>query len=75
MKRYQLVLKGDTGFIRLDEHPEGSWLRFDDHAAEVHRLNNALTAAYLELAAIKALLESQSRALTAALRHVDPQGD
>lgn len=42
---------------------------------QVHELNNQLTTAILERDALKALLESQSRALTAALRHVDPQGD
>ena len=38
MKRYQLVLKGDTGFIQLDEHPEGSWMRVVDHEAELQRI-------------------------------------
>ncbi len=30
MKRYQMVLKGDTGMISLEPHPEGTWLRFED---------------------------------------------
>jgi hypothetical protein len=35
------------------ESDRGEWVRFEDHAAEVHRLNNELTKLTLELAALK----------------------
>lgn len=58
-------------FIQCDTGEEvdsdtGDLVRFEDHAAEVSRLNNDLTAALLERDALKALLESQKRATTDA---------
>lgn len=44
MKRYQLVLKGDTGLFELDEHPEGNWVHFKDHEAEIARIQALDTA-------------------------------
>lgn len=54
-------------FIQCDTGEEvdsdtGDLVRFADHAAEVHKLNNELTAALLERDALKGLLESQKRA-------------
>jgi hypothetical protein len=60
--------------MRLSLHALRAW-QVAALCVRVHQLNNELTSVTLERDALKALLESQSRALTAALRHVDPQGD
>lgn len=59
-------------YIQLDTGEEvdsdtGDLVRFADHAAEVSRLNNDLTAVILERDALKGLLESQKRATTGGL--------
>lgn len=73
MKRYRIDFSYGRYFF--DERADGDWVRFDDHAEEVHRLNNALTAAYLERDGLKRLLEAEQQASAALRRHVDPQGD
>lgn len=48
MKRYQLILKGETGLLQLYEHPGGSWV----HHAEALPLateNMRLRAALMDL--------------------------
>lgn len=47
MKRYRLI--GNE----FQESTGGAWVRFEDAAADVHRLNNQLTAAYLQRDALK----------------------
>lgn len=41
MKRYQLILRGDTGLIELGEHPEGNWVHYKDHEEVIQRQANA----------------------------------
>lgn len=73
MKRYSLIMDPETAeYDLIPTAAYGDWVRFDDHAAEVHALNNKLTAAWLELAAIKALLESDRRASAALRRRTGP---
>jgi hypothetical protein len=50
MKRYDLQWTTRCGvtFEELTESDDGEWLRFEDHAAEVHKLNNEITRLQLE---------------------------
>lgn len=52
MKRYQMVLKGDTGLITLEPHPDGMWMRYDE--LDVHPM----------LAQQKADIQSQQNKIT-----------
>lgn len=48
MKRYDLVAaRNERGTIEV-ETPTGAWVHFDDAAAEIHKLNNDLTATTIE---------------------------
>lgn len=51
MKRYKLRRQHDMAWFQ--ESPDGELCRFDDHATEVHRLNDELTALTLERDALK----------------------
>ena len=43
VKRFQLVLEGATGFIRLDEHESGNWVHWQDYERLQTKLNECVT--------------------------------
>jgi hypothetical protein len=51
VKRYRVDFSYGRYFF--NERDDGDWISFEDSAAEIHRLNNQLTAAHLERDSLK----------------------
>jgi len=66
MKRYRFDQSGS-----IDTVPDGKFVLFDDHAAEVHALNNELTALKLERDALAKRVEFAADGLAVVERRRD----